>query len=188
MTRIIVAGQQEEWEQDSRAFNELPGASTRRRFERKGHASAEKDIGLMSGCGECNIPLVDNLEAVIDSGDVIIDFTMPESTLNKYTISCFQEEVHDYRDHRPLTTTDRHYRKICVGGPGVLAPNERRRESYFQGAEDVAKVLGDDYDIEIVEAHHRLKKDAPRERPQDGPGNPKLSTDLDGRGVYARKE
>jgi len=31
----------------------------------------------------------------------------------------------------------------------------------FKILKDVAKVLGDDYDIEIVEAHHRMKKDAP---------------------------
>jgi len=46
----------------------------------------------MSGCGECNIPLVDNLEAVIDSGDVIIDFTMPESTLNNIQLAASKKK------------------------------------------------------------------------------------------------
>jgi len=55
----------------------------------------------------------------------------------------------------------------------VLAPNMSVGVNLiFKVLKDVAKVLGDDYDIEIVEAHHRLKKDAPSGTAlKDGPGN-----------------
>ena len=163
MTRIIVAGATGRMGSRIVALSmNYPGLQLAGAFERKGHASAGKDIGLMSGCGECNIPLVDNLEAVIDSGDVIIDFTMPESTLNNIQLAASKKKSMIIGttglSQQPIDTIGKYASEV----PVVLAPNMSVGVNLiFKVLKDVAKVLGDDYDIEIVEAHHRLKKDAP---------------------------
>ena len=131
-------------------------------FERKGHASAGKDIGLLSGCGECNVPLADNVESIIDSGDVIIDFTMPESTLNNVQLAASKKKAMVIGTTGLSSQQIETIRKYTKEIPVVLAPNMSVGVNLLlKVLKDVAIVLGDDYDIEIVEAHHRLKKDAP---------------------------
>ncbi len=131
-------------------------------FERKGHASAGKDIGLLSGCGECNVPLADNVESIIDSGDVIIDFTMPESTLNNVQLAASKKKAMVIGTTGLSSQQIETIRKYTKEIPVVLAPNMSVGVNLLlKVLKDVAIVLGDDYDIEIVESHHRLKKDAP---------------------------
>ncbi|MCL4491118.1 MAG: 4-hydroxy-tetrahydrodipicolinate reductase [Nitrospirae bacterium] len=131
-------------------------------LERKGHEAVGKDIGQLIGAGESNVRLTDKLEDIIDGGDVLIDFTSTSATLQHLKIAAehgkamvigttgfSKEEIQSVRD-------------MCKGMPVVLAPNMSVGVNLLlKILQDVARVLGDDYDIEIVEAHHRLKKDAP---------------------------
>lgn len=136
---------------------ELAGA-----FERKGHADIGKDIGLLTGIGELGLRLSAGVEEIIDKVDLIIDFTSIESTKENLKTASgkgkamvigttgFSKE--DLKEIKNLTKTV----------PCVLASNMSLGVNLLlKVLQDVARVLGDDYDIEIVEAHHRLKKDAP---------------------------
>ena len=136
---------------------ELAGA-----FERKGHTDIGKDIGLITGIGELGIQLSAGIEEIIDKVDLIIDFTSIESTKENLKIASgkgkamvigttgFSKE--DLKEIETLTKTV----------PCVLASNMSLGVNLLlKVLQDIARVLGDDYDIEIVESHHRLKKDAP---------------------------
>jgi len=136
---------------------ELAGA-----FERKGHPDIGKDIGVVTGTGNLGISLSDGIEEIIDKVDLIIDFTSIESTKENLKIASnkgkamvigttgFSKE--DLKEIESLTKTI----------PCVLASNMSLGVNLLlKVLQDIARVLGDDYDIEIVEAHHRLKKDAP---------------------------
>ncbi len=107
-------------------------------------------------------PIVDDLEKTIERGDVIIDFTSPTSSLRH------AELARQYNKGLVLGTTgfnaDEKTKLIPLLEkiPSVFASNMSIGVNVmFKVAKQMAQLLGDDYDIEIIEAHHRMKKDAP---------------------------
>jgi 4-hydroxy-tetrahydrodipicolinate reductase len=163
MTRIIVAGAT--GRMGGRIITlsrDYPGLKLAGAFERKGHASAGKDAGVLAGCGECNVILTDSLEAVIDSGDVIIDFTTPESTLDNLQLAASKKKAMVIGTTGISVQQIETIKKYASEIPVMMAPNMSVGVNLLlKVLKDVASVLGEDFDIEIVEAHHRLKKDAP---------------------------
>ncbi len=120
------------------------------------------DVGELCGVGHFDIALVDNLELAIDKFDVIVDFTSPVSTLanielcKKYGKKLVIGTTGFTDDERTLI--DEAAKVI----PIVMAPNYSVGVNLvFKLLEKAAKVMGDYCDIEIVEAHHRHKVDAP---------------------------
>ncbi len=120
------------------------------------------DIGELCGEGQLNVVLVDDLEKAIDDFDVIVDFTAPVSTLanielckkyNKKLVigtTGFSEEEKEVINQASLEM------------PIIMAPNYSVGVNLvFKLLEKAAKVMGDYCDVEIVEAHHRHKVDAP---------------------------
>ncbi len=131
-------------------------------FEKKGHADIGKDVGILTGIGETGIRLSAGIEEIIDKVDLVIDFTSIESTKENLKIASAKGKAmvigttgfskEDLKEIEALTKTI----------PCVLASNMSLGVNLLlKVLQDIARVLGDDYDIEIVEAHHRLKKDAP---------------------------
>ena len=131
-------------------------------IEQPGNSLVGSDAGDLAGLGRLNVTLVDNLEDVIDSFDTLIDFTRPESTLNNIELCV------------------KHGKNIVIGTTGfddagkqaihdaaqkigvVFAPNMSVGVNLCLKLLDMAaRVLGDDVDIEVIEAHHRHKVDAP---------------------------
>jgi len=157
--------------------------------ERTGHSGIGKDIGTIIGIGETGVVLQDSMERVMDAVDIIIDFTSIESTKANLKIAADKGKAmvigttglskDDMREIEPML------KKI----PCVMASNMSLGVNLLlKVLQDVARALGDDYDIEIVEAHHRLKKDAPSGTAlkmaqviADA-----VNRDLDEVGVYAR--
>jgi len=130
--------------------------------EIKGHPWIDKDLGRVLGLGEKGIKIIDNLEKIIDKGEVIVEFSTPQATLEHLTIA------RKYKKAMVIGTTgftdeekkliDRAKKDI----PFVYSPNMSIGVNLlFKITEGVAEVIGRDYDLEIIEAHHRKKKDAP---------------------------
>jgi 4-hydroxy-tetrahydrodipicolinate reductase len=163
MTRVVVAGAAGRMGSRITALSwEYPKLKLTGAFEKKGHSAVGKDIGLIVGIGETGIKLSERLEDIIDNSDVIIDFTTPGSTKENVKVASKKSKAmvigttglskEDVKDIEPLI------RSI----PCVMASNMSTGVNLLlRVLQDVAKVLGDEYDIEIIEAHHRLKKDAP---------------------------
>jgi 4-hydroxy-tetrahydrodipicolinate reductase len=131
-------------------------------FERSGHNSLGMDFGEVAGVARTGVALTDNIAQTLDGADIVIDFTSPESTLSNLKICSDQNKA------IVIGTTglssDQTARIVSYGKkiPVVLAPNMSVGVNLLlKVLADIARALGDDYDIEIVEAHHRLKKDAP---------------------------
>lgn len=143
----------------SKDFKELKLAGA---VERAGHEAVGKDIGLIAGLGETNVKITDRLEDVIDSGDVIIDFTSTGSTLQHLKLASSRKKAMVIGTTGFSKEEIQSIKTMNAGIPVVLAPNMSVGVNLLlKVLQDVARVLGDDYDIEIVESHHRLKKDAP---------------------------
>lgn len=124
--------------------------------------SVGRDAGEVAGIGRVGVQVSDSLGEVLDRFDVLIDFTRPEASL-QYLEICRQAG-----------------RKMVIGTTGysseqraliaeaawdmaiVLAPNMSVGVNLsLKLLEMAARVMGEDTDIEIIEAHHRNKIDAP---------------------------
>jgi 4-hydroxy-tetrahydrodipicolinate reductase len=104
----------------------------------------------------------DDLSAVLDQFEVLIDFTRPEATLDYLAICLSANKAMVIGttgfDDAGLAIINNTAQKM----PVVFAPNMSVGVNLsFKLLEMAAKVIGEDSDIEIVEAHHRHKVDAP---------------------------
>lgn len=131
-------------------------------IERQGSSLVGTDIGEVAGLGKLNVIVADSLDAVHEDFDVLVDFTSPEASLahldwcvrNEKAIvigttgfnAAQKTEIEAYADQTPV----------------VLAPNMSVGVNLmWKLLELAAEVMGDYTDIEIIEGHHRHKKDAP---------------------------
>jgi len=121
-----------------------------------------KDAGEVAGMGRIGIEIVPNLEDVMEKGDVLIDFTFPDVTLkNLEIVSSFgKAAVVGSTGFSGKDVSD--LKEIACGVPCVLAPNMSVGVNVMMKlVSQAARALGDGFDMEIVETHHRMKKDAP---------------------------
>lgn len=163
MVRIAVAGAMGRMGSRitalSREYEEIELAGV---FEKKGHKGIGKDIGVLVGVGEMGIILEDDLGKVIDKADVLIDFTHTSSTLEHLRLASSKGKAMVIGTTGFTSDEIREVETLSRNIPCVLSPNMSVGINLLlKVIREIAIVLGDDYDIEIIEAHHRLKKDAP---------------------------
>ncbi len=130
--------------------------------ESKGHHAVGQDCGEVAGCGRTGVAIADDLSRVMEHGEVVVDFTTPSATLEHLRI------VAEHRRGIVVGTTGfsssqlEVLRSFSREAPCVFSPNMSVGVNViFKVIAEMAKTLGEDYDIEVIEAHHRLKKDAP---------------------------
>jgi 4-hydroxy-tetrahydrodipicolinate reductase len=149
-----------------------------------------KDAGENAGLGNIGVPITSDAKEVLKNCDVLIDFSSPgpslehikaASEMNKAivvgTTGFSADQRKEIEEKGPLTR--------CL-----VAPNMSMGVNLlFSLAAKVAQALGAEYDVEIIEAHHKMKKDAP-----SGTANKlaeviseALGRDLQDVGVYGRK-
>lgn len=120
------------------------------------------DSGALAGCGDNGVNLVDSLEDCAKRFDVLIDFTQPAASLSNLEI-CSRLGRKAVIGTTGFDSAQRlRIAELAENIPIVLAPNMSVGVNLcFKLIETAAAVLGDDVDIEIIEAHHRHKVDAP---------------------------
>jgi 4-hydroxy-tetrahydrodipicolinate reductase len=124
-----------------------------------GHPDIGKDAGLLAGVEELGIPLTSDLPA---KADVLIDFSLPQAA-DKTIDHCTENGIALVMGTTGLTSE--HLEKIAALAKKTTVIQATNMSvgmnALFKLVATTAKMLGDEYDIEIVEAHHRFKKDAP---------------------------
>jgi 4-hydroxy-tetrahydrodipicolinate reductase len=159
-------------------------------IERQGHPNTAIDIGTLLGLDSTGVMLVDKYEQVPGNVDVIIDFSIPEATLKTAEYAA-KNGIAFVTGTTGLNIQERETIKVLSEKmPCVMAPNMSVGINLLlKILSQVASIIGQDYDIEIVEAHHRLKKDAPSgtalRMAEVIAGS--LNRDLEKVGVYTRK-
>jgi len=135
-------------------------------FERPDHPALGQDLGSLAGEAGCGLSLADSLAQAIQAApggaEVIIDFTAPEATMANLAtaVEMGLAGVVGTTGLSPQQRTE--VARLAQTRPIVLAPNMSVGVNLlFQVAGEVARRLGPSYDMEIIEAHHRRKKDAP---------------------------
>lgn len=131
-------------------------------IERPDSSLIGADAGELAGIGKNNVLIVDDISKAADQFDVLIDFTAPAATLAN------------------VEFCQKHHKGIVIGTTGFSVDQLNQLEQLqsqlpmikasnystgvnlcFKLLEMAAEVLGNDVDVEIVEAHHRHKVDAP---------------------------
>lgn len=121
-----------------------------------------KDLGELVGENPVGIKVTSDVEALFQSSDAVIDFTAPESSLAAAALAAKHKKIH------------------VIGTTGMTGAQHQKLAEYAKSTaiiwssnmsigvailntlvEQVAEWLPNDYDIEILEMHHRHKKDAP---------------------------
>ncbi|MEX6156793.1 4-hydroxy-tetrahydrodipicolinate reductase [Providencia manganoxydans] len=131
-------------------------------IERVGSTLVGTDAGELAGIGKLGISIVDSLDKVANDFDVVIDFTRPEATL-QYLAFC---RANSKAMVIGTTGFDEQGKQAIADAaksiPIVFAANFSVGVNVvLKLLEKAAKVMGDYTDIEIIEAHHRHKVDAP---------------------------
>jgi len=131
-------------------------------LERTGHALLGQDAGGPAGIAAAGVKIVDDLGAALKGSDVLIDFTFPEASLG-HLKACVDQGKAIVIGSTGFTKEQlAEVGKLVQKVPCVLSPNMSVGVNVcFKVLADLAKILGPDFDAEIVEWHHRLKKDAP---------------------------
>ncbi|MDK3074225.1 4-hydroxy-tetrahydrodipicolinate reductase [Sedimentitalea sp. JM2-8] len=130
--------------------------------ERKGHAWIGQDVGTAMGGKALGVTVTDEPLEAFATAQAIIDFTAPEATLEFATLAAQARAVH------VIGTTGMSEAQIAALKPAarhaviVRAGNMSLGVNLLtQLTKRVAAALDDEFDIEIVESHHRHKVDAP---------------------------
>lgn len=144
------------------AINQQQGVSLGAAINRPGSSLVGSDAGEVAGIGKAGVLIVDDLQKVVDDFDVLIDFTLPEATVANLEV-CTAAQKKIVIGTTGLTDEQ----KALLGQAAkqisvVFAPNMSVGVNLcLKLLEMAARVLGDDVDIEVIEAHHRHKIDAP---------------------------
>lgn len=144
------------------AINNTEGIVLSGAFERPDHPDVGKDAGVVAGIGEVGIKIVSCLEEIIEDGDVVIDFTVPEATYSNIKIVS-QKGLSMVIGTTGITGNMLdEIRSMAKKIRCVMSPNMSIGVNVmFKIVSELSRILGDEYDMEIIELHHRFKKDAP---------------------------
>jgi 4-hydroxy-tetrahydrodipicolinate reductase len=143
-----------------RAVHEMQGATVMGALEKPGAPEIGADIGELAGLGKLGVKVSDDPLPLFAKADGVLDFTAPAATLAMADLAAQARIVHvigttGIADEERLRAAARHAIIVKSGnmslGVNLLAGLVRQ----------AAKALDADFDIEIVEMHHRHKVDAP---------------------------
>lgn len=141
---------------------EAPDCALSGGTEQPGHEAIGRDLGEVTGFGRLNLPITDDPLPLFADSDAVLDFTTPKATLLHAELAAQARLVHVIgttglaaEDMEALKAAARHATIVQAEnmslGVNLLAQLTRR----------IAAALGEDFDVEILEMHHRHKADAP---------------------------
>jgi 4-hydroxy-tetrahydrodipicolinate reductase len=162
MVNVVVTGAAGRMGREiTRLVLQTPGLTLHGAVERPG-AAIGQDAGALAGQPPCGVRLVDALEKALPGAAVVVDFTHFEASAG-HAEACAAAGVHIVIGATGFTPEAR--ARVTAAArriPVVLSPNMSVGVNVlFELVRQAAAALGDAYDVEIVELHHKKKKDAP---------------------------
>jgi 4-hydroxy-tetrahydrodipicolinate reductase len=145
-----------------RAANQTDGVELTAAIDKPGSARLGKDAGEISASGYLGVAVSDRIDPHLKPNTVIIDFTNPEAAL-VYLRAAAKKKA-------PIVIATTGFnskqlaeiKRLSRHTPTLLSANTSLGVNVLIALLGrAAEMLGDDYDVEIIEAHHRFKKDAP---------------------------
>ncbi|MEM7027431.1 MAG: 4-hydroxy-tetrahydrodipicolinate reductase [Pseudomonadota bacterium] len=142
--------------------NETEGVEVTAAIEFSGSAMLGVDAGEQAGIGKIDVEIVDDILSIAGDVDVMIDFTLAKSFSNNLS-KCLSSNCKMVIGTTGLSSSDREQIEQAAKKIGIVyAPNMSIGvNATLKLLEMAASVIGEMADIEIIEAHHNQKKDAP---------------------------
>lgn len=137
---------------------ELVGA-----IDRKESPNIGLDAGLSSGISPLNIKITDDIDSALKNADAIIDFSSPAASVKLAQQAAKHGTIHIIGTTGFSPQEEDQIKKAANDGAIIVKSGNMSLGVNLLAAlvKKAASVLGDDFDIEIVEMHHRHKVDAP---------------------------
>lgn len=130
-------------------------------FDRPGTPYIGRDAGELVGA-PCGVMITDDPRIAIAAADCVIDFTRPEGTLAHLAIACGCGKSMVIGTTGFSAAEKEAISAAACSIPVVFAPNMAVGvNAVFRLLEVAARILNEGYDVEVIEAHHRFKVDAP---------------------------
>ncbi|MEE9213651.1 MAG: 4-hydroxy-tetrahydrodipicolinate reductase [Thermodesulfobacteriota bacterium] len=130
--------------------------------ERDGHETIGVNIGSLIGVDSLNIPVTTDFEEASRDADVLVDFTNPDVAVSRVEFASNTGKAMVIGTTGFSADQVNTIRELTNNFACVLSPNMSIGVNVFlEVATKLASYLGDDYDVEIIEAHHSLKQDSP---------------------------
>lgn len=131
-------------------------------LEQPGSSLLGADAGELAGVGRNDVTVVSDLAQVINDIDVLIDFTVPAATIDNVAL-CLEHNVAMVIGTTGFTTEQQASIDAAAESIAICKASNFSTgvNLCFKLLDMAARVLGDDVDIEVYEAHHRHKIDAP---------------------------
>jgi 4-hydroxy-tetrahydrodipicolinate reductase len=145
-----------------RTIGEMPGVVVATALERSGSDALGKDAGMLAGLSPIGVPVSDDpLQAVVNA-DGILDFTAPQASVELAALAAQARIVHVIGttglSDADLKKIDAAARHAVIVRSGNMSLGVNLLSALVERA---AAALGPDWDIEILEMHHKMKVDAP---------------------------
>jgi len=145
-----------------RAVKDSPGVELVGAIDKPGSARIGRDAGEISAAGHLGIAVSDEIEPVLKRSTVIVDFTNPEASLSYLRAAAKTRTPIIIATTGFNATQQAEIKRLSRRTPTLLSANTSLGVNVLVSLlGKAAKMLGDDYDVEIIETHHRYKKDAP---------------------------
>ena len=144
------------------AVQDNPQTTLTAAIERQGSSLVGADAGEVAAVGRLNVQIVDDLQSVINDIDVLIDFSLPDATEQNMQV-CAEHNVamvigttgFNEQQEKVLATASE---KVAIVYAGNYSTGVNLSLKLLGMA---AKAFGTDADVEVIEAHHKHKIDAP---------------------------
>jgi 4-hydroxy-tetrahydrodipicolinate reductase len=164
MTRVSVHGAAGRMGRSIvRVLVEDRGATLVSAIERGGHSALGQDAGMLAGLAEpLGVALTSSLEAALERAEVVIDFSFADAATSLFH-ACAQRRIGVVVGTTGLDAPARAALDSLIKvAPVVVAPNYSVGVNVLWAlAAQAVRLLGPEYDIEIIEMHHKHKVDAP---------------------------
>ncbi|MEM7018037.1 MAG: 4-hydroxy-tetrahydrodipicolinate reductase [Pseudomonadota bacterium] len=163
MTKVAIAGAAGRMGRTLiTACQEANGVEVGGALEHPGNSFLGADAGELAGEGKLGVSIVDDMSAFLSNVDAVIEFTLPDATMD-HLAACRAAGTAMVIGTTGLADEQKQQiQNASADIPIVFAPNMSVGVNLcFKLLEIAAKVMGDSVDIEVIEAHHRHKIDAP---------------------------
>jgi len=145
-----------------RQVGETAGCALAGATERPGSEALGQDAGTLAGTGANGVLLTDDAAAMIAGVDAVIDFTAPDATVAHAELAAQAGAAMVVGTTGLDEARMAALRRAAIHVPVIVAPNMSAGVTLLTAlVEQVARILDESFDIEIVEMHHRHKVDAP---------------------------
>jgi 4-hydroxy-tetrahydrodipicolinate reductase len=145
-----------------RAVAATPGMIITGATELPGSIALGEDVGQLAGVGQRNVKISDDVMGAIAGADAVLDFTAPAATVAFAEIAAKHGKVHVIGTTGCSAEHDKAIAAAAKRATIVKAGNMSLGVNLLLAlTRKIAAALDDEFDIEIVEMHHRMKVDAP---------------------------